>query len=106
IKHPLVNVLIATEQLRSLVYAAASALDAGDPAAPLLARMAKAAASEAYPYACSRAVQFHGGYGFTEECDAHLYLRRALASRPAFGDAREHRAAIARALLDAGADLP
>ena len=102
IKHPLVNVLIAVEQLRTLVYAAASALDAGDPEASLLARMAKAAASEAYPFAGSRAVQFHGGYGFTEECDAHLYLRRALASRPALGDAREHRTAIAASLLDAG----
>jgi len=100
IKHPLVNVLIAVEQLRTLVYAAASALDAGEPEADRLARMAKAAASEAYPFACSRAVQFHGGYGFTEDCDAHLYLRRALASRPAFGDAREQRAAIAASLLD------
>jgi alkylation response protein AidB-like acyl-CoA dehydrogenase len=106
IKHPLVNVLVAIEQLRSLVYAAASALDAGASEAPLLARMAKAAASEAYPFACSRAVQFHGGYGFTEDCDAHLYLRRALASRPAFGDARELRAEVAGALLDAGAELP
>ena len=106
IKHPLVNVLIAIEQLRSLVYAAASALDAGEPEAALLARMAKAAASDAYPFACSRAVQFHGGYGFTEDCDAHLYLRRALASRPVFGDAREQRAAIASALLDAGTELP
>jgi alkylation response protein AidB-like acyl-CoA dehydrogenase len=103
IKHPLVNVLIAVEQLRTLVYAAASALDAGDPEAERLARMAKAAASEAYPFACSRAVQFHGGYGFTEDCDAHLYLRRALASRPALGDAREHRAAIAAGLLEGGA---
>lgn len=106
IKHPLVDVLIAIEQLRTLVYTAASALDAGDAAAPLLARMAKAAASEAYPFACSRAVQFHGGYGFTEDCDAHLYLRRALASRPAFGDARAQRAAIAEALLEPGAELP
>jgi alkylation response protein AidB-like acyl-CoA dehydrogenase len=106
VKHPLVNVLVALEQLRSLVYAAASALDATDAEAPLLARMAKAAASETYPFACSRAVQFHGGYGFTEDCDAHLYLRRALASRPAFGDARELRAAVASALLDAGAELP
>jgi alkylation response protein AidB-like acyl-CoA dehydrogenase len=103
IKHPLVNVLIAVEQLRTLVYAAASALDAGDPDAERLARMAKAAASEAYPFACSRAVQFHGGYGFTEDCDAHLYLRRALASRPALGDGREHRAAIAASLLEGGA---
>ena len=36
------NVLIAVEQLRTLVYAAASALDAGDPEADRLARMAKA----------------------------------------------------------------
>jgi alkylation response protein AidB-like acyl-CoA dehydrogenase len=100
IKHPLVNVLIAVEQLRTLVYAAASALDAGDREAEDLARMAKAAASEAYPFACSRAVQFHGGYGFTDDCDAHLYLRRALASRPALGDARELRAAIAARLLE------
>jgi alkylation response protein AidB-like acyl-CoA dehydrogenase len=106
IKHPLVNVLIAIEQLRSLVYAAASALDADDAEATVLAQMAKAAASEAYPFACSRAVQFHGGYGFTEDCDAHLYLRRALGSRPAFGDAREQRAAVASALLDGGAELP
>jgi alkylation response protein AidB-like acyl-CoA dehydrogenase len=106
IKHPLVNVLIGVEQLRTLVYVAASALDAGDAEAPLLARMAKAAASETAPHACNRAVQFHGGYGFTEDCDAHLYLRRALASRVAFGDARSQRAAIASALLEGGAELP
>jgi alkylation response protein AidB-like acyl-CoA dehydrogenase len=106
IKHSLVNVLVALEQLRSLVYGAASALDVGDPGAPLLARMAKAAASDTYPFGCSRAVQFHGGYGFTEDCDAHLYLRRALASRSAFGDARQQHAAIAAALLDAGSEVP
>ena len=106
IKHPLVNVLVAIEQLRSLVYAAASALDADEAEAPLLARLAQATACEAYANACSRAVQFHGGYGFTEDCDAHLYLRRALASRPAFGGARELRAAVASALLDADAELP
>lgn len=68
--------------------------------------MAKAAANETYPHACNRAVQFHGGYGFTEDCDAHLYLRRALASRVAFGDTRSERAAIAAALLEGGAELP
>ncbi len=100
IKHPLVNVLIAVEELRTLVYAAAAAIEAGDAEAETLARMAKAAASETYPWACSRAVQFHGGYGFTDDCDAHLYLRRAQCTRPAFGDARQQRAAIAATLLD------
>ena len=100
VKHPLVNVLIGVEQTRSLVYAAASALAEDAPEAPLLARMAKAHANEVYPFAASRAVQFHGGYGFTEDCDAHLYLRRAQCSRAAFGSSREHRAAIAAALLE------
>ncbi|MBW2282341.1 MAG: acyl-CoA dehydrogenase [Deltaproteobacteria bacterium] len=99
IKHPLVNVLIATEHARSLVYAAATAIDEQGDDAESLARMAKAAASDAYGFAASRAIQFHGGYGFTEECDAHLYMRRALASRPAFGDPAHHRARIADALI-------
>lgn len=99
IKHPLVNVLIATEQARSLAYAAACAIDAGDAEAPLLARMAKASADDAFGFATSRAIQFHGGFGFTEDCDAHLYRRRALASRPAFGDADHHRQCVADAVL-------
>jgi len=99
VKHPLVDVLMDLEKLRSLVYAAATAADDGAEDALLLARMAKAQASEVYPFAAGRAVQLHGGYGFTEECDAHLFLRRAQCSRPAFGDARHHRARIADAVL-------
>jgi len=97
VKHPLVNVLIAVEQGRSLVYAAASALDA-DPSPTAeteeLARMAKAHVSDAYVFAASRAVQLHGGFGFTLDCDAHLYFKRAQASRAAWGDAAHHRRVI------------
>ena len=51
---------------------------AGDTAAAEEAvRMAKAQGSEAFAFAGDRAVQFHGGF-FTYECDAQLYLRRAL----------------------------
>ncbi len=91
VKHPLVNVLIGVESLRSLVYAAASALDAQSPDTETLARMAKALASDVYVFAASRAVQLHGGFGFTLDCDAHLYLKRAQTTRPAFGDAMVQR---------------
>ena len=101
IKHPLVNVMIDVEHMRSLLYAAAAALDAGAAEAESLARMAKAKASDAYVFAASRAVQFHGGFGFTYECDAHFYMKRALASRPAFGDAAHHRRWIAEHLIAA-----
>lgn len=101
VKHPLVNVLIGVENLRSLVYAASTALDAGSEDAETLARMAKAHACEVYVFAASRAVQLHGGFGFTLDCDAHLYLKRAQASRPAFGDAMEQRRWLANRLLGA-----
>ena len=43
-------------------------------------------------------VQIHGGVGFTWEYDAHLYLRRALASRELLGDGAYHRERIAQRL--------
>jgi alkylation response protein AidB-like acyl-CoA dehydrogenase len=98
VKHPLVNVLIGVESLRSLVYAAASALDAESADAETLARMAKAHACDVYVFAASRAVQLHGGFGFTLDCDAHLYLKRAQAMRPAFGDAMQQRRWLAERL--------
>ena len=67
---------------------------------PVALRMAKAHGSEAYAYAGDRAVQFHGGFGFTYECDAQLYLRRALWCQNQFGDERQHRQALAPLLLD------
>jgi len=99
VKHPLVNVLVGVEGLRSLVYAAATALDAGSADAETLARMAKAKACDVYVFAASRAVQLHGGFGFTLDCDAHLYLKRAQTTRPAFGDAMAQRRWLAAKLL-------
>ena len=99
VKHPLVNVLIAIEHGRSLVYAAAAALEAGTPEAELLARMAKAQLNETYMFAAARGVQSHGGFGFTIDCDVHFYFKRAHASRPAFGDAMHHRRWIADHLI-------
>jgi acyl-CoA dehydrogenase len=91
VKHPLVDVLIAVERARSLALGAAAALDHAPDHALCAARMAKAAAEEALLFACDRAVQMHGGFGFTWDCDAHLYYKRALASAATWGDALHHR---------------
>jgi len=98
LKHPTVDVLIALERARSHVYHAASLLDAGEDAEVAL-RMANAEASDAFAFAGDRAIQFHGGFGFTWECDAQLYLRRALYLQYAFGDALHHRKRLAELLL-------
>ena len=63
-------------------------------------RMAKAQASDALKFASDRAVQFHGGMGFTYECDAQLYIRRAQWSQQVYGDAYHHRKRLAPLLLD------
>ena len=62
--------------------------------------MAKAQAVEALGFAADRAVQFHGGMGFSWDCDAQLYLRRAQWAQQQFGDAQHHRRRLATLLFD------
>ena len=61
--------------------------------------MLKAEASESFAFAGDRAVQFHGAFGFTYECDAQLFLRRALWCQSQYGDAMHHRKHLADLLL-------
>ncbi|MFV0278518.1 MAG: acyl-CoA dehydrogenase family protein [Parahaliea sp.] len=102
LKHPCVDLLMGIDAARSFVYHAASLLRSGPlcVAAEIACRMAKAQASEVLLQAGDRAVQFHGGMGFTYECDAQLYIRRAQWSRQQFGDALHHRKRLAALLLD------
>ncbi len=102
LKHPAVDILLSLDSARSFIYHAAS-LVGDDPLgkdAEIASRMAKAQATEALSYAGDRAVQFHGGMGFTYECDAQLYIRRAQWSQQQFGDAQHHRKRLAALLLD------
>lgn len=102
LKHPAVDMLIDLDSTRSFVYHAASIVtdDALDEDAEIACRMAKAQASQTLSYVGDRAVQFHGGMGFTYECDAQLYIRRAQWSQQQFGDPQHHRKRLAALLLD------
>ena len=99
VKHPLVNVMTDVEMTRSLVYRAAAAIDHEPESAERLSRMAKALASDTYANAVAKAVQLHGGIGFTWECDVHLFFKRAQWSKFAFGDAAHHRRRIAELVI-------
>ena len=101
VKHPLVNVMVDIEMTRSLLYLAAATLDNEPESAERVARMAKAQASDTYATAVARAVQLHGGIGFTWECDVHLFFKRAQWSKFAFGDAAWHRRCIADMVIEA-----
>jgi alkylation response protein AidB-like acyl-CoA dehydrogenase len=100
VKHPIVNMMIAVDRARSLTYAAACAVDHEPHDALRLARMAKAAASDAAAFCSDRSVQLHGGIGFTWECDVHLYFKRQKHTEQLFGSGAYQRAKVA-AFLDA-----
>jgi len=99
VKHPLVNDMIGIELARTHAYAAAAAYDR-EPSPPATgARMAKALISDVLATSVRHAVQFHGGYGFTLDCDVHFYFKRALWSRAMLGDGPHHRRHLAEELF-------
>jgi len=101
LKHPTVKILLDLEAMRSHLYHAATRMAEGSPnEAEVALRMAKAHGSSAFAFAGDRAVQFHGGFGFTYECDAQLYLRRALWCQYQFGDESYHQHLLEPMLLD------
>ncbi len=61
---------------RVLVHQAAWARD-NDRSIEQLAPMAKLFATKTYRQVTATAIQVHGGMGFTVECDAQMYFRRA-----------------------------
>ncbi len=101
VKHPLVNAMMEIDRAKSLCYAAAEALDGQTDDAHLLAHMAKAQAAHAAAFVSSRAVQLHGGIGFTWESDVHFFFKRNKHSELLFGDAAYHREEVARLLVGA-----
>jgi acyl-CoA dehydrogenase len=98
LKHPIVDAYVDYEKARSHLYSAASCFsDQG--LGEVAVRMAKAAADGVYSFASDRAIQFHGGFGFTHDCDAGLHRRASIFHASQFGDAAWQRAKLAPLLL-------
>jgi acyl-CoA dehydrogenase len=102
LKHPTVDIYVGMENARSFVYHGATIVsdDALSHDAEVACRMAKVASDEAMVYGGDRAVQFHGGFGFTWECDSTLFIRRAQWAQQMYGGAIHHRKRLAALLLD------
>jgi len=94
-KHMAAEMVSEIEPARSLVWYAAYAYDHEPKRAALAAAMAKARLTDIYSRTTNRAVQMHGGIGFTWEHDMQLWFKRALWNRTAFGDAVFHRERVA-----------
>jgi alkylation response protein AidB-like acyl-CoA dehydrogenase len=100
ISHALADTYVETELARSLAYWAAWCVAEDDEQAQLAAPAAKAYAADAAVAACERAIQVHGGIGFTWEHVLHRYYKRAQWIDAFEGFGHEHRAKVARELLD------
>ena len=100
VSHPLADTYVETELARSLAYWAAWAVAEEDERAPLAVAAAKAQCAETAVAACERAIQVHGGIGFTWEHPLHRYYKRAQWLDAFGGHAAAQRRVVAAALLD------
>ena len=104
-RHKAVDVLREIELARVGVHAAAWSWSQGFTAntanTAAAVSMAKGFAGEAANHSAAECVQVHGGMGYTWECDAHLYLRRAKANDVLFGTQSWHRSVVTDAYFAA-----
>ena len=103
VKHLMAGARVALEFARPAVYAAAWALDVGDPETASAVATAKATASDAATEAARVALQAHGAIGYTWECDLHLFSKRAWAIAEEWGSAAAHRRTLLAELLSSAA---
>jgi alkylation response protein AidB-like acyl-CoA dehydrogenase len=104
VQHHCADLFFMTESARSTTMYAAWALQEGAPDAAVAVSTAKGYASDSYRECGNKAIQVHGGNGFTWENDMHLFYRRAKSSEVTFGDANYHREKIAKMVVDKRGD--
>jgi alkylation response protein AidB-like acyl-CoA dehydrogenase len=91
VKHKLADLLVVVEQIAATAWDAAAAWDAARDGAPVAeaaqaSAVAGAIALDGYLRCAKDCIQVLGGIGFTWEHDAHLHLRRAVATRQLLTD--------------------
>ncbi|GEK34596.1 acyl-CoA dehydrogenase family protein [Kurthia sibirica] len=77
IKHRIVDMKMELETARSLSHYANWAYDTHAPDRVEAIASARIYATEAFNKLADHSVQIHGGIGFTEELDCHLFVKRA-----------------------------
>jgi len=102
LQHRMVDMLVATEQARSMATLAAVKADSRDPAE----RRRAISAAKAYVGQSARsvgqaAVQLHGGMGVVDELNVSHYFKRLTMINATFGDADHHLGLFSDMLLAA-----
>lgn len=98
IKHRLVDMKMDVETARSLSHYANWALETNAEDKVQAIACARIFAVQAYIRAAAHNVQIHGGIGFTEEIDCHLYVKRSKFFENYLGDMDQYYALAIDAL--------
>jgi alkylation response protein AidB-like acyl-CoA dehydrogenase len=99
VKHACADMQVAIAVSRQLVSAAVEAVATDRPDAGVAAAMAKSYACSAAVDVAGKAMQLHGGIGYTWESGIHVYLKRAALNRSLFGSPAAHRRQLAQRYL-------
>jgi alkylation response protein AidB-like acyl-CoA dehydrogenase len=99
IQHLCADMLVWVDGAQLLTYEALWKMDQGLPA-DIEVSQAKAFCNDKCQAVVRSSQTIHGGIGFMMEFDLHLWYRRVCAWTMRLGTSFEHRARIARALLD------
>ena len=99
IQHLCADMIVWCDGAQLLTYEALWKLDSGLPYSVEVSQ-AKAFTNDKCQATVRSSQQIHGGIGFMMEFDLHLWYRRVTAWTMRLGTSFEHRARVARALLD------
>jgi alkylation response protein AidB-like acyl-CoA dehydrogenase len=98
VQHACADMMVAVECAKAAVIYAAWAVAERTDDAPVAAAIAKATAGDTYRLVTAKAIQLHGGIGFTWEHDLHVFYKRAMSSEATFGDGAWTRELVADSL--------
>jgi alkylation response protein AidB-like acyl-CoA dehydrogenase len=95
VKHACADMLVQVRVSRELAAAAVQLLSGDGTETSVAASMAKSYACGAAVDVVGKAMQLHGGMGYTWESGIHRYLKRAVLNRSLFGSPAAHRRRLA-----------
>jgi alkylation response protein AidB-like acyl-CoA dehydrogenase len=96
VKHACADMLVSIAVSRQLVEAAVQAIVEDRADAGVAAAMAKSYVCSVAVDVVGKAMQLHGGIGYTWESGVHVYLKRAALNRSLFGSPAAHRKDLAK----------
>jgi alkylation response protein AidB-like acyl-CoA dehydrogenase len=96
VKHACADMLVQITIGRELLASAVDCVVNEDPEAWMAVSMTKSFLGSLAVDVAGKAMQLHGGFGYTWESGVHAYLKRAVLDRSLFGSPAAHRARLAR----------